>query len=286
MSSLLTESIASAISGIIGKFLCYPLDTVKAQFYIERKPIQMNLGDVQKTFKQVYQQGGIKQFYKGGLIAIIGSGPAFSLYLTSYKYFKMRIGDKIESKLLLHLCCGLLAETVSGVLWLPIDVVKERLQVQKRFGYHNYSGSIDAVLQIVRKEGVLGLYRGFGATLGFFGPYSALYFASFEYLKEQTNNHALLSSLGAFFFSSILTQPLSVSKMRIQIQSRKMLENQTGEGLFNYKNQLHGIWRILIDEGIQALFRGYVMRCLYAGSLTTFNMTFAELLKNYANNKI
>lgn len=30
MSSLLTESIASAISGIIGKFLCYPLDTVKA----------------------------------------------------------------------------------------------------------------------------------------------------------------------------------------------------------------------------------------------------------------
>ncbi|CAD8154404.1 unnamed protein product [Paramecium pentaurelia] len=286
MSSLLTESIASAISGIIGKFLCYPLDTVKAQFYVERKPIQMNLRDVQKTFKNVYQQGGIKQFYKGGLIAIIGSGPAFSLYLTSYQYFKIEIGHKIESKLLLHLCCGLLAETVSGVLWLPIDVVKERLQVQKRFGHHNYSGSIDAVLQIVKQEGILGLYRGFGATLGFFGPYSALYFASFEYLKEQTNNHALLSSLGAFFFSSILTQPLSVSKMRIQIQSRKMQQNQTGEGLFNYKNQLHGIWRILIDEGIQALFRGYVMRCLYAGSLTTFNMTCAELLKNYANNKI
>lgn len=76
----------------------------------------------------------------------IGSGPAFSLYLTSYKYFKMQISNKIESKLLLHLCCGLLAETVSGILWLPIDVVKERLQVQKKFGYHNYSGSIDAVL--------------------------------------------------------------------------------------------------------------------------------------------
>ena len=27
------------------------------------------------------------------------------------------------------------------------------------------------------------------------------------------------------------------------------------------------------------------MRCLYAGSLTTFNMTFAEVLKKYVNNK-
>ncbi|CAD8066505.1 unnamed protein product [Paramecium sonneborni] len=286
MNSLLTESIASTISGIIGKFLCYPLDTVKAQFYVERKPIQMNLNDVQKSFRNVYQQGGIKQFYKGGLIAIIGSGPAFSLYLTSYKYFKIQISNKIESKLFLHLCCGLLAETVSGILWLPIDVVKERLQVQKKLGNHNYSGSVDAVIQIVKQEGILGLYRGFGATLGFFGPYSALYFASFEYLKEKTNNNALLSSLGAFFFSSIFTQPLSVSKMRIQIQSRKLNLNQQGAECFNYKNQLHGIWRIFIDEGIQALFRGYFMRCLYAGSLTTFNMTFAEILKQYVNNKI
>lgn len=55
--------------------------------------------------------------------------------------------------------------------------------------YH-YTGSIDAIIKIIKQEGVLGLYRGnhrkylgFGATLGFFGPYSALYFASFEYLK-------------------------------------------------------------------------------------------------------
>lgn len=34
MSSLLIESIASAISGVIGKLLCYPLDTVKALFYV------------------------------------------------------------------------------------------------------------------------------------------------------------------------------------------------------------------------------------------------------------
>lgn len=64
------------------------------------------------------------------------------------------------------------------------------------------------------------------------------------------------------------------------------MDTKTEQSNFNYKNQLHGIWCILRDEGIKALFRGYVMRCVYAGTLTTFNMTSTELIKNYLNNKI
>jgi inorganic pyrophosphatase/solute carrier family 25 iron transporter 28/37 len=30
---------------------------------------------------------------------------------------------------LLYFCCGIIAETVACVLWVPVDVIKERMQV-------------------------------------------------------------------------------------------------------------------------------------------------------------
>ena len=38
--------------------------------------------------------------------------------------------------------------------------------------------------QIVKVEGVRGLYRAYGATVMSFGPFSALYFLFYEKLKE------------------------------------------------------------------------------------------------------
>jgi hypothetical protein len=64
--------------------------------------------------------------------------------LTSYEYFKSKF-DADRSPALTYLCAGFAAEAVSCVLWLPIDVVKERLQVQKNLGIYSYSGSVNAI---------------------------------------------------------------------------------------------------------------------------------------------
>lgn len=94
---------------------------------------------------------------------------------------------------------------------MPVDVVKERLQVQAvqaaecsantaaaaanstagkapptgassaTASFTPYRSSWDALTTIARTEGVLGgLYRGFGVTLFSFGPFSALYFLLYE----------------------------------------------------------------------------------------------------------
>lgn len=57
----------------------------------------------------------------------IGSAPAFSLYITMYEYFKRK--EYIANPSFNHFVSGFCAEAVSGIVWLPIDVVKERLQV-------------------------------------------------------------------------------------------------------------------------------------------------------------
>lgn len=68
----------------------------------------------------------------------------------------------------------------SCAIFLPVDVVKERLQVQDLQRDYKYDGSLDAFRTIWREEGLRGLYKGYGATIYSFGPFSAVYFALYE----------------------------------------------------------------------------------------------------------
>ena len=91
-----------------------------------------------------------------------------------------------------HFSSGMLAEAVTCIIYVPVDVVKERMQVQRRERsltsnkkpqLYQYKGSWDALQQIIRTEGMKGIYRGYGATLASFGPFSALYFVFYERCK-------------------------------------------------------------------------------------------------------
>lgn len=138
----------------------------------------------------------MRGLYRGFGFTFLGSGPAAVMYFGSYELFKSRLlrhpDMAAAPPALIHAVSGMAAETISCVLWVPIDVVKERLQTQQpaRAGgaLHAadapYRGSVHALRTILASEGVRGLYKGYFATLGSFGPYSALYFAFYEQFKS------------------------------------------------------------------------------------------------------
>jgi hypothetical protein len=85
----------------------------------------------------------------------------------------------------------MVSEIVCCVLYVPVDIVKERLQVQSTSIEYNtsntsslktirYKGSLDALRKIAREEGFRGIYRGYAATLISYGTFSALYFLFYE----------------------------------------------------------------------------------------------------------
>lgn len=119
---------------------------------------------------------------------MIVSAPATCLYLTSYEVSKDRL-QSIEvfrqSPSLVYLGAGMLAEALSCVLWVPIDVIKERMQVQTKLAAEGkervyYRNTLHALQTIMKTEGLGGLYKGYVATLLSFGPFSALYFMLYE----------------------------------------------------------------------------------------------------------
>ncbi len=209
------------------------------------------------------QSDGFFGFYRGLGISLAASGPGVALYITSYeqtkKLFLSDPQQQVHKKSKLssaaeHLICGLAAESVSCVVWVPMDVVKERLQSQHSGVAGRYRSSWHGIATLYRLEGVAGMYKGYFSTLGSFGPFSAIYFAAFEetqlLLRDRVGlaerlgsgsggggvEKALAAAL-ANIFACVVTNPLEVSKTRYQVQ-RAVLEVVEEQQLHN--NNQHG----------------------------------------------
>lgn len=294
--SLLPTMLASASAGMIARIPCHPIDTCKAKIQVQRSGGEA-YRNVFIALSNTFKHEGVRGLYKGFGTAFIGSAPAGCLYFTSYeaskKFLTSVSGDR--ASLLVDFTSGLIAEVFSCVLWVPIDVIKERLQVQSTLirqlpDTTLYKGNIDAAVTIMRTEGLRGIYKGYGATLMSFGPFSAFYFLFYERLKKisaqfSTPSHPssaptdlpfhliLFCAATSGALASFVTNPLDLAKLRIQIDRRR------GGSLFNYRNVFDGVRRIWGEEGMRGLFRGVGARMAFSAPTTAISLTCFEELK-------
>ena len=92
-----------------------------------------------------------------------------------------------------YLFSGVIAQSLAGIVYTPIDVVKERAQagaILQNSGlaaaggrYRNFHS---AYWQIVKKEGLTkGLFRGYWASNFTWWPFSVVYFVTYEHLRDR-----------------------------------------------------------------------------------------------------
>ena len=231
---------------------------------------------------------------------MLGSIPAAGLYFGSYEFFKsqtLQIKFFENHPFLAYLSGGMFAETVACIIFVPVDVIKERRQVQMDLGF-KYKSDFDAVRSTVKSEGIRGLYRAYGATVFSFGPFSALYFYFYETFKgmlvrndvqsylskikregdsgekgaqDMSFGQSMLCSMGAGALASVITNPLDMAKLRLQVQ-----RGGSSKRNYNYKHLLHAVIQIGKREGALALFRGSLARCLFHIPMTAISMSVLE----------
>ena len=251
MTDIVSNALGSAAAGILSRCLTHPLDTAKARLQAHYQQQQQQHTSYRGPFdvlKKTVKTEGLTGLYRGFGAVIIGGTPGTNLYLCSYDIFKNFLNKQSaettnqRDNFSVHFMSGMMAEAVACIVYVPVDVIKERMQVQHTSSSHgggknintsNYKSSLDAVVQISRNEGLKGIYRGYGATLASFGPFSALYFVFYErfklyskeYLKSNNNNDDLplpwiiLSSATAGGLASWMTSPLDMAKLRLQGKS-------------------------------------------------------------------
>lgn len=275
---------------MIGRIFCHPIDTVKARLQASTLSRQSFFGLLQPHNLSLAHWRGL---YRGLGVSMLGSAPATCLYLTSYEVSKDYL-HSIESvhahPSLLYLGAGMLAEALSCVLWVPIDVIKERMQVQvpaqgpQRMYYRN---TVHAVQTIMATERLGGLYKGYGATLLSFGPFSALYFMFYEknkamaqeYLKstELPPHYTLASAATAGAAASLITNPLDMIKLRLQVQRAYAAEANA----VAYTGILDGLTKVIRSEGVLALYKGAGARVAFHAPSTAITMSLFETCRRF-----
>ncbi|KAL4458943.1 hypothetical protein ABPG75_013808 [Micractinium tetrahymenae] len=240
----------------------YPLSVIKTrQMALEGS--QRGLKGAYLTARGVVAHDGIRGLYKGFGVVVFGMFPARMIYLSALEVSKSISGTLIRPLNLSDTAAigaasfvgGAMASLSSQAVVVPIDVVAQRLMLlgggppggaealrdpnaralaAADAAARRHTSGLALARQIVRAEGVRGLYRGFGASLAMFVPNSAIWWGAYgvwqQVLWHQLDalrGHGMHSEgdiLGVQSVagiltgctSAVLTNPLDVVKTRLQ----------------------------------------------------------------------
>lgn len=139
----------------------------------------------------------------------------------------------------------------------PIDLVKVRLMMDARSG--NRENPIRVAVNIVRNDGLLGLYKGLSASLLRQATYSMTRFGVYGPIKDAITGpektpsawQKITSGMLAGAIGAIVGNPADLTMVRMQADGRAPPEQR-----YNYTSVGNGLARIVREEGVFNLWRG------------------------------
>ncbi|KAJ8600865.1 hypothetical protein CTAYLR_008215 [Chrysophaeum taylorii] len=234
---ILETAVAGGFASLWAKVVCHPIDTVKA-----RVQGALEVGSF-------VRREGIRGMYRGfGVVALIGT-PAGMLYFTTYDLVR---GESFWSQFV----AGVFAEAVACLLFVPVDVAKEKAQLRQ----------IDSSLSEGLRLPLRTLYRGYGATVLSFGVYSGLYFGLYEKLRDRGGISSLASAFAASGFAAAATSPLDLAKLRSQTATTTTL------------TFVEVLREVVLREGVRGLFRGTPARVAHLAPSTALALATFDFM--------
>lgn len=283
--------LASAAAGALSRCVVHPLDTLRARLMVSSAPAG---GGMYAVARSIVATEGVRGLYRGFGVSVVMQAPAVATYLTSYDRSKAGLADMSgmsPKHPAVHLGAGLIAETISAVFWVPMEVIKQRAQVRTSGGAA--ASSVGVARDLLRHEGPRALFKGYGLTVGVFGPYSMIYFVCYERFKEvwskilQLEEKSLplyavassASSAGAI--AAATTTPLDIVKTRLQTQGDVTLRTSPGATRpTQYTSTWHAVRTIAVEEGVRGLTRGVTARVLWIMPGTAITMSSYSWMKS------
>ncbi|KAL8524439.1 hypothetical protein ACS0TY_014142 [Phlomoides rotata] len=294
LSVLERALIGAGAGGVAGAFtyVClHPLDTIKTK--LQTKGASEIYNGAFDVVVKTFQNKGILGFYSGISAVIVGSTFSSAVYFGTCEF-----GKSILSKvgnfppLLIPPTAGAMGNIVSSAIMVPKELITQRMQAGAK------GRSYEVLLRILEKDGILGLYAGYSATLLRNLPAGVLSYSSFEYLKAAVLRETKQANLEPYqsvccgalagAISSTLTTPLDVVKTRLMTQAHGEAVNKVSAAMYGGVSAM--IKQILKEEGWVGFTRGMGPRvfhsaCFSAIGYFAFETARLTILDQYLKRK-
>ncbi|XP_028901990.2 calcium-binding mitochondrial carrier protein SCaMC-2-A-like [Zeugodacus cucurbitae] len=183
--------IAGAIAGSISQTVVYPFDVLKTRLALRTTVERLGLINLVQS---IYKTEGLRTFYNGYTINLMGvipyAGIDLALYETLKKYLSGETTNTPPNSLIL-LACGAVSSAVGQIITYPCSLIRTRIQAQvvrrdeRRTGITQRPVSRDTTIGIIRNiiinEGLSGLYRGLIINLVKVIPAVCISYIVYEY---------------------------------------------------------------------------------------------------------
>lgn len=233
------------------------------------------------------QSEGVRGLYSGVSATILRQLLYSSTRMGLYEYLKNAWRREEEGSGGLSLSKKVTAALVSGAVGAavgnPADLAMVRMQADGRLPMserRNYTGVGNALMRMVRQDGLLSLWTGAAPTITRAMLVTAAQLASYDQIKDTITQHHLapegfatqvLSSCGAGLLAAVASNPIDVVKTRVM--NMKVAEvaaaGHGGETAATaaaggtlapppYKGALDCAIKTVRAEGPMALYKGFV----------------------------
>ncbi|CAH0489834.1 unnamed protein product [Peronospora farinosa] len=248
---------AGGVAGSVGKTVTAPLSRLTILFQVHSMVSTRHTDrfspTVSSAFTKVLKNEGILAFWKGNGTSVLHRFPYSAVNFFTFEMIKNGIIAQKHPTFTQHswttmFASGAVAGATATVACYPIDLIRTRLATQLNTDIR-YTGIRHAVQRISAEEGMMGLYRGMGATLMVTVPNLAINFTLYESLKEYARSlrrsqtlpgltpvereqaverhsdmqlsvtDTLLCGGTAGIVSSLVTFPIDVVRRRLQISA-------------------------------------------------------------------
>ncbi|CAL9187639.1 unnamed protein product [Musa hybrid cultivar] len=175
-------AVGGAAAGIMSTLVCHPLEVLKDRLTVNRETYP----SITLALSRIYKKDGIGGLYAGLSPTLIGMLPYSTCYYFMYDTMKNSYCQTKQKKSLNRpemLIIGALAGLTASTISFPLEVARKRLMVGSLHGKCPPHMAA-ALSEVVREEGLMGLYRGWGASCLKVMPSSGITWMFYEAWKE------------------------------------------------------------------------------------------------------
>ncbi|KAK7686861.1 hypothetical protein QCA50_009937 [Cerrena zonata] len=195
VDSVLVDNVksfaAGGFGGVCAVLTGHPFDLVKVR-------LQTGVYDTtSQCIRQTLVKDGLRGFYRGVLPPLIGVTPMFAVSFWGYDVGKKLVSSftgRSADKFTIQdtSTAGFISAVPTTLVAAPFERVKVMMQIQQK-----EASMASVIKEMYKTGGIRSIFKGSLATLARDGPGSALYFATYEVLKEKLSTPGKDMSIGA-----------------------------------------------------------------------------------------
>jgi len=267
--AFIKDLAAGGVAGGVSKTIVAPIERVKLLLQVQHSnpniPKDKYYKGIVDCFVRVSAEQGVASLWRGNLANVIRYFPTQALnfaFKDKYKKIFVRPASEVGFWLFFagNLASGGAAGATSLLFVYPLDFARTRLaaDIGKTGADREFNGMMDCIMKIYKAEGPIGLYRGFGISVGGIIVYRAAFFGGFDTMKSMLPNGGKnapiwQSWLVAQFVTTIaglVSYPFDTIRRRMMMQSgRPLAERQ-------YTSTMNCFVKLMAQEGPKAFFKG------------------------------